>query len=561
LAGVIYGGSKTKDILRERHEQAFHVIASFCGLKLAQKDAEESIREAERTKAEVDRYKEMDELKNRFIANISHDLKTPLSLIKGPAKQISQISKEEKVRSLSNYIIANADHLLRVVHQLLELNRIEKGINELYLQRIDLKGVCDKIHVQYEERARAKSIALNFNAEDITMVTDAFRLEQVIHNLLSNALRYTDEGGKISINVIKEGENIKCCITDTGVGIPIELQQKVFERFFKINENNQEGTGIGLSLVKEYVQLLEGSIHLDSTEGKGSTFTLYFPLVHSAYESVEKEEDLKLEIDFPSNGKPHMLIVEDHADLNNFVSSYFENDFVTSSAFDGDEALLSIRKVLPDIIITDLMMPKRDGKSLVDEIRSNDEWAHIPIIVLSAKSGTNNKVDLYNLGVDNFVAKPFDIEELDVIVKSTLSKRKQLRDLFRTKFLNKTVETDQHQSPPKEFSATDINGSFPLEKLKNYLSEHLDRGELSIHELASHLGLGRNRFQKELKEITGLTPVEFVRSYRLNEAQNMLKDRSKNISEVAYAVGFSNLSYFTRSFKQEFGMLPSEVNN
>lgn len=564
IAGVIYGASREKDVIRERHDQAINVIASFCGLKLTQIDAEESIREAERTKAEVDRYKELDDLKNRFIANISHDLKTPLSLIKAPAKQIAMLTKNEKILSLSKYVINNADHLMRVVHQLLQLNRIEKGINELYFQQVELSNLCQKINGQYEERAGSKSIKLNMHAESIVMITDAFRLEQIIHNLLSNALSHTNSGGTIEVGLSKTEDKVRCIVHDTGVGIPLELQNKVFDRFYKIDQNNQEGTGIGLSLVKEYTELLEGTIELESEEGRGTKFTLEFPLIHSASEERDQQERVSRDsIHAEINGKPHMLIVEDHADLNSFISSYFENEFVTLSAYDGEEALERMEQMPPDIIITDLMMPKRDGKALVEEIRNNDDWAHIPIIVLSAKSQVISKIELYESGVDNFLAKPFDIEELDAVVNATLNKRRQLRDLFRRNYLVGAESAAVISDPVENGTDAEVSPQVSnlLDELKALVMEHLDDSDLAINDIAKKMGVGRNRFQKEVKELSGVTPVEFVRSLRLNEAYRLLGDRSKNISEVAYAVGFANLSYFTRSFKQEFGKLPSELQS
>lgn len=559
IAGVIYGASNSKEILRERHFQAFSVMASFCGLKLTQADAEASIREGERTRAEVQKYKELDDLKNRFITNISHDLKTPLSLIKAPAKQIQQKSNDPKIRDLAKYVTNNADHLLTIVHQLLQLNRIEKGVNELYIQSVDLNKMCNKIISQYEQRAQSKSIQLMVNTPEITVVSDVFRLEQIIHNLLSNALRYTDTGGSISIDAEHRDGLLICTVTDTGIGIPKELQEKVFDRFFKLDENNQEGTGIGLSLVQEYVQQLEGTIVLQSEEGKGTTFTITLPLVHSL--STDKTESHaveseRIELQVTEEGKAQMLVVEDNAELNNFVCSFFENEFITYSAFDGEEALKKMDQHLPDIIITDLMMPKKDGKSLVEAIRSNDNWAHIPIIVLSAKSKVENKIDLYETGVDNFLAKPFEIEELQAVVQSTLKQRQKLRDSFRNSFLQQpsvSLTETPNTAEQEEVSST------LLDDFKTYVLSELDNSELAIADIAKQLGYGRNRFQKEVKELSGVTPVEFVRSLRLFEAQKQLDDPSKSISEVAYNVGFTNLSYFTRSFKQEFGKLPSEI--
>jgi len=560
IAGVIYGASNSKEILRERHYQAFSVIASFCGLKLTQTDAEASIREGERTKSEVQKYKELDDLKNRFITNISHDLKTPLSLIKAPAQQIQQQSKDPKTKDLAKYITNNADHLLTIVQQLLQLNRVEKGVNELYIQSVNLSATCNKIMGQYEQRANSKSIRLEAHSLELTLITDVFRLEQIIHNLLSNALQYTDAGGTISIKAKEQNGSLICTISDTGIGIPEELQERVFDRFFKLDENNQEGTGIGLSLVKEYIQQLEGSIELKSQVGEGTTFTVQLPLVHSigVIDPVTEEtENTPVDMEVLADGKAQMLVVEDHADLNNFVCSYFDNEFITYAAFDGEEALAKMRQHLPDIIITDLMMPKKDGKSLVESIRANDNWAHIPIIVLSAKSKVENKIDLYGSGVDNFLAKPFEIEELQAVVQSTLKQRKQLRDSFRSTFLQKPSAITE--SSTTDASEAEEKPSTLLEDFKSYVLSHLDNSELAIADIAKELGYGRNRFQKEVKELSGVTPVEFLRSLRLFEAQQHLKDPSKSVSEIAYAVGFTNLSYFTRSFKQEFGKLPSEL--
>lgn len=557
ISGVIYGSCAEKGILRDRHFEAMNVIASFCGLRMTQRDAEESIRLAERTRAEVDRYRELDELKNRFIANISHDLKTPLSLIKAPAKQIAQITPDRKVRALSHYIINNADHLNRVVHQLLQLNRVEKGVNELYFEKINIPSLLQKISGQYEERARSKNIVFTVESDDVSIVTDAFRLEQVIHNLVSNAMRYTEAEGFIKISVRSLNDRIQCHVEDNGIGIAPELQEKIFDRFFKIDENNQEGTGIGLSLVKEYVKLLEGEVELESEPGKGSTFTVHLPISHPASAMIEEASSSSIkDVVTHNDTKPHLLIVEDHADLNQFISTLFESEFVTFSAFDGDEALNSIKQNTPDIIITDLMMPKLNGKLLVEEIRKNEELDHIPIIVLSAKSQVDSKIDLYEIGTDNFLAKPFDAEELQAIVKATLKRRQQLRKNLREKFLQFEAQLDSSEI---ETDAIQENESDILQELRRRVLEELDNNELKINDIAIAMGIGRNRFQKEIKDLTGITPVEFVRSVRLQEAYKKLSDKSLSISEVAYSVGFNNLSYFTRSFKQEFGMLPSEV--
>lgn len=554
VEGVIHSCHSTKDFFRDRHIQAFSVIAAFCGIKLTQHYAKASISAAEKARLEVDRYKELDELKNRFITNISHDLKTPLSLIKAPAKQIAKQSNDPKIVNLSNYITNNADHLLRVVHQLLQLNRVDQGVNELYLEEVDVSSLSAKISGQYEERSNSKKILLNVEVEPMVIRTDTFRLEQVIHNLLSNAFRYVSTGGKIDLIGVRNHDSVTITVKDNGSGIPSELQEKVFERFFKIDVNNHGGTGIGLSLVQEYVQALEGEVALTSTPGVGTTFTISLPLSHSLYDGSDHDPmDVWKEEDQMNASKSIMLVVEDHVDLNNFICSYFEEKYHCISAFDGEEALFKMNSNIPDIIVTDLMMPKKDGNTLVSEIRMNDDLAHIPIIVLSAKSQVSSKIDLYEIGADNFLSKPFDIEELDVVVSSTLKKRQILRDSFRKNHLTEShVETleviDAHEEQKTSF----------LDEAKAIIMENLGNSEFKVQSLTSALGIGRNRLQKEIKEQTELTPVEFIRSVRLNEARKKLKDKSLNVSEVAYYVGFSNLSYFTRSYKLEFGVLPSE---
>ncbi|OFZ59420.1 MAG: hypothetical protein A3D92_08170 [Bacteroidetes bacterium RIFCSPHIGHO2_02_FULL_44_7] len=558
IIGVIYGGNAQRGIFRDRHFQAFNVIAAFCGIKITQYHAEKSIELIEQTKAEVDRYKELDELKNRFISNISHDLKTPLSLIKAPAKQINQLTNDPKIKALSNYVVSNADHLLRVVHQLLQLNSVENRIDALNFEQLNLHELCKGICAQYEERASSKRILFAVHTDELYFTTDAFRFEQIIHNLLGNAFRYTKEGGSVALEVSADNESVRIEVRDTGIGIAKNLEDKVFERFYKVNENNQEGTGIGLSLVREYVQMLEGEITLESEVGIGTKIRIALPLHHSQHVEEVAHKEEKFDLGLERDTKPRILIVEDHADLNEFICSYFEDEFRPIAAFNGQEAMLKLHEQLPDIIITDLMMPEKDGRTLVEEIRRDENLAHIPIIVLSAKSQVASKIDLYELGVDNFLAKPFEMEELGAVVSSTLSQRKKLRDSFRTTFLTSGYHAPGYLQVDSTVSAEEKD--LPSQ-LKMILEERLDDSNLSVNELAQKMGYGRNRLQKELKSLTGVTPVEFIRSYRLEEARKMLSNKALSISEVAYAVGFSNLSYFTRSFKQEFGRLPSEIQN
>lgn len=550
--GVIDSEHRLKGFFKERHVQAFHIMASFCGIKITENQARESIQQAAQAKQEAIRYKELDELKNRFITNISHDLKTPLSLIKAPAMQIQNATKSDQVKKHASYILKNADHLLRVVNQLLQLNRVDLGLNELYVEEIEIDKLIGKIATQYSGLAEKDNIQFIVNTDSAVIVTDAFRLEQIIHNLVHNAFRYSGKGGKVELTVQHQKDSLRISVIDNGPGISKDTQTKVFDRFFKADENNHEGTGIGLSLVKEYAESLGGKVELASEPGNGSNFQVTLPATNTkAFSFSESSPDAD---ELSIGNKPLMLVVEDHADLNDFICGFFDEDYQCISAFDGEEALIKMNEQIPDIIISDLMMPKMNGNTFIETIKSSDNWGHIPVIVLSAKSQVDSRINLYELGADNYLVKPFDIQELSSVVKNVLDQRQKLKQRFQQNYLPDTSVSEEKTVISEE----NKKQHELLQQAVDFVMERIDDSDLSIKYIAESLGIGRNKFQREIKELTGLKPVEFVRSIRLNEARRMLNDQSLNVSEVAYAVGFNNLSYFTRSFKSEFGILPSD---
>ncbi len=549
VIGVIDSEHSQNGFFKERHVQAFTIIASFCGIKITEYNARESIRQAELAKEETEKYKELDELKNHFITNISHDLKTPLSLIKGPAMQISEQTVDKSTQKLAQYILKNTEHLLKVVNQLLQLNRVDKGLNELYLEEVNIDTLIQKIASQYEGLVTSKNIKLNVTSESVSIKTDAFRLEQIIHNLLHNAFRYSPVNSEITLSArIATGNKLEIAVADTGSGIPEALKDKIFDRFFKVDVNNHEGTGIGLSLVKEYAQAIGGTIRLDNTYTSGARFILTLPIENVVENSLKVVDNDPLENQIAS--KPVMVIVEDHPDLNNFIYDYFEQRFQCFQCFDGAEGLKKIREVEPDIIVSDLMMPHTDGKTMIKAIKQEESLAHIPIVVLTAKGQTESKIDLYAIGAENYLVKPFDILELNAIVNSILTQRQRLKFRFKENYF---PSNESFQSTEKEEKNTFIQEAIAV------VHEHIDDNQFSIAQLMQHLNLGRNKLQQEIKEHTGLTPVEFIRSTRLIEAKKRLETTNSTISEVAYGVGFNNLSYFTRSFKAEFGILPTET--
>lgn len=551
--GVIDSEHTLRGFYKERHKQYFRIIASFCGVKITEYLAHKSLQAAALAQTEADRYRELDELKNRFITNISHDLKTPLSLIKAPATQLVRESKDQQTRNLAGYILKNADHLLKVMNQLLQLNRVDKGLNQLYIHEFDTTKLLNNIIAQYEGMIADKNIQFFADVQSLKLKTDEFRLEQIIHNLLQNALRYTPNGGSVRLTCMQQESKLEIVVADSGPGIPEALRERVFERFFKVDINNHEGTGVGLSLVKDYTLALGGSVELIENPGGGSVFQVLIPvdfeLSETLVDSLQSFEETPTET---TTNLPVMLIAEDHPDLNNFICTSFENEFRCIQAFDGNEALNKISENLPDIIITDLMMPDTDGEALIARVRGEDATAHIPIIVLTAKNRLQSKVDLYNLGIENYLTKPFEIEELRAVIESVLKQRKRLRELFGQRFLM-PIETSLHSDEVESTEEAVI-----VRQAIQWILENLEKEAMGVSDLTAALNMGRNRLQREIKASTGLTPVEFIRSVRLNEARKMLSGGNYNVSEAAYACGFNNLSYFTRSFKSEFGVLPSQ---
>ena len=554
VIGVLDSKHSVKGFYQERHELLFFVIASFCAIKIKEFKANEFLQEARKVEEQAAYYRELAKLKERFVTNISHDLKTPLSLIKGPAQQLFGGQNDAEVRRLSGYIIKNADHLLSMIGQLLDLNRLDRGALEVSSTELDLEKILQNVCTQYEGIISSQSIQFSTAYEAARISIDRFRLEQILHNLLQNAFRYTQKGGDVSLSVSLESKELHIVVKDNGPGIPEHLSSKVFDRFFKVDVNNHEGTGIGLSLVKEYANDLGGRAHVLSRLGQGSAFHVHLPL-QKAEPNKSEQRLIEEKSEESSNFQPVMLVVEDNRDLNDFICSFFQEEYQCVSAFNGEEALQQMKEQTPDLIITDLMMPYKSGETLVSEIRDVEEWSHIPIVVLTAKSDVSGKISLYEKGIDNYLEKPFEVFELKAIVDNTLMLRKALRDKFH-QHLQESLDANERGDSKQRI---DFATKTLLEKLQQLVLTNLQNEGLTVPFLSSELGIGRNALQREVKSLTGLTPSEFIRSLRLGEAKRLLQTQTYTVSEVAYAVGFNTLSYFSRSFKLEFGVLPSEL--
>lgn len=555
--GVIDSEHEQKAFYTQTHLQFFSVIASFCSIKAAQEEIKQEKLQAEKDKLEIEKIKELEQLKNKFITNISHDLKTPLSLILGPANNIYQKTSDEFIRQQSNYIIKNTDHLMSMVEQLLQLNKIEQGIDTVNIDTIELDVAFSNIKEQYESLAVNKNVdfTVTYNT-GIVLSTDSYKLMQCVHNLLQNAFKYTPEGGSVQLVAEKKpGDNVSISVTDTGLGIKTEEQKKIFDRFYKIDVNNHKGTGIGLSLVKEYVTQLKGTITLFSEYNKGASFTIDIPLNYNHSKSQKKTTSVN---DLHHSKEPLVLVVEDHEELNVFIAQSLEQEgYRCIQAYNGRQGDEMTNKYLPDLIISDLMMPEMNGEEFVETIKNNDATGHIPIVILTAKGQVDSRVELYTLGADNYIHKPFKMNELIAVVSNTLKQRQKLRDTFYKDYL--PLKTTPVTISEGIKDKPEIENSL-VKQCTEYVLAHLDDPALNVNALCSLSGMGRNKLQQEVKSATGLTPVEFIRSVRLHEAYKLiLADKQHNISEIAYITGFSNLSYFSRSFKGQFGFAPSEA--
>jgi len=398
-------------------------------------------------------------------------------------------------------------------------------------------------------------------------------VEKIITNLLSNAFKFTPEGGNIDFTVEKMIKEAEIKISDNGIGIPRERIDKIFDRFYQVDGSHTregEGTGIGLALTKELVELHKGKINVESEEGEETTFTVLLPLGKDHLkpeEIVEKEiseetevpiEDTELipemenrkentDIDLLiDTDKPLLLIVEDNSDVRKYIISHLESDYRIQEAVDGEDGLAQALNHIPDLIISDVMMPKMDGFELCDKLKTDEKTSHIPIIMLTAKATSEDKIEGYETGADDYIMKPFEAAELKVRIKNLIEIRRKLHKKF----------SSDDFGIPKELSS--IDEQF-MKRVLRGINKHISDEKFSIEELGKEAAMSRMHLHRKLKALTGKSTSLFIRSVRLAKAKKMIKEERGNISEIAYDLGFGSPAYFTKCFKEEFGYLPSEL--
>jgi len=557
---------------------------------------------------QTEKLKEVDQMKSRFFANISHEFRTPLTLIMGPIQKWREKAHDDEEERDLGMAARNAQRLLRLINQLLDLTKLEAGGMKLQAAAGNIVPFVKGIAQSFQSSAGRRGVELNVETEsdEIEVYFDRDKMEKILTNLLSNAFKFTPAGGAVTVSVAtsgthpprrldssrglssddQSGEYVTITVADTGMGIPAYQFDKIFDRFYQVDTSHtreQEGTGIGLALTKELVELHHGTIHVLSEVGKGTQFTVRLPLGRShlkAEEIIEAPPSLELSMQplemsvpaeenkeespvessanqsevrrTPSGGflteKPIVLVVEDNADVRTYMKEYLAAVYRVLEAKDGAEGIDKAKEIIPDLIISDVMMPKKDGYELCRTLKLDEKTSHVPIILLTAKAAQENKIEGLETGADDYLTKPFDAKELLVRVKKLIELRRKLRERFSVGQVLK----------PGEIAVTSMDNVF-LQKLKDAVERHISEEEFSVEELAQEVSMSRSQIFRKLTALTGQAPSDFIRYMRLHRAMDLLKKNAGTVSEIAYAVGFNSVTYFTKCFHQQFGVLPSDL--
>jgi signal transduction histidine kinase/DNA-binding response OmpR family regulator len=533
---------------------------------------------------QAERLAEVDKLKSRFFANISHEFRTPLTLILGPIRQAIERPDDPTHLQKLHLVEDNTKKLHGLVNQLLDFSRIESGTMKLQVSRSDVVQFLRRTVMSFESWAERKKINLEFRSE--TESADGFfdsdKLEKIVNNLMSNALKFTSEAGTVSVTVSEfrilsselRAQNsiprsgIAIAVSDTGPGISAEHLPHIFDRFYRVDDTHTtEGTGIGLALTKELVDLHHGTIAVESTQGKGSAFTVTLPIEESAYKAeeivelppqIEKREHPNLSVPSeesravpgtsPAEGKPIVLIVEDNADLRAYIREYLEADYAVQEAGNGKEGYDQATEIVPDIVVSDVMMPEMDGMELCRTLKQDVRTSHVPVILLTARAGTDSKMEGLGIGADDYVTKPFDTRELGARVRNLIEQRRQLRKKFSAGVVLK----------PGEVAVTSLDDAL-LKRVMETVEKRMGDEDFGVVELAREVSLSPRHLYRKLLSLTNLPPNDFIQYMRLQRAHSLLEKNAGPVAEIAFEVGFGSPAYFSSSFHKRFGYPPSEI--
>ena len=498
-----------------------------------------------------------------FFTNVSHDFRTPLTLIADPVNQLlADKSLGERPHQLLELMKKNVNILLRLVNQILDFRKVENGRMELHLEPFDLLSSFRGWNDSFRMALLKKHISFFFEATpdmDFRMMADGEKMERIYFNLLSNAVKYTPENGKIMVRLEAEATNFRFSVFNSGSHISPKEVDAIFERFYQI-DGHQAGTGIGLALVRAFVEMHGGQITAHSDE-KGATFTVLFPAqsvsqYHPTVVTLPSEEaevsTTLVETDFPMGeeetrdaDRPAVLVIDDNADIRNYVKTLLAEEY---HVLDAPEAATGIRlamKYVPDVIVSDVMMPGMDGVECCRRLKTELQTCHVPVILLTACSLDEQRIQGYNGGADSYISKPFNSQLLLSRIRNLIDSRRQLRQFF-----------GDNQTLAKE-NICDIDKDF-VSRFKSLVEEKMRDPELNVEDLGKDMGLSRVQLYRKLKSLTNYAPNELLRQARLKKATSLLASSEMTVAEIAYEVGFSSPSYFTKCYKEQFGESPTD---
>ncbi len=557
--------------------------------------------------AQAEDLKELDRMKTRFFANITHEIRTPLTLVIGPTEQLLEAEQPKETRKGLQSILKNSRHLLGLLNQLLDISKLENKQMKLAMAHGDLVAYTGELIEQFQGMAHQQQLTLQFHSkqEDLETNFDPDKWNKIIFNLVSNAIKFTPAGGTVDVHLQVAEEHTSSKVEkekrshgltnehtspqmilevrDSGKGIPPEELERVFDRFYQVeggSTRTEGGTGIGLALVKELVELQGGRIEVESEVGQGTVFRVSIPLqkqledpdqpeaepatgtgletrpdpeLRTSEEAVPNSE--KRPATSPQAKRLELLLVEDNAELRSYIRSCIdENLYHITEAANGEEGLNSAKELVPDLIISDVMMPKMDGFALTEAIRQHLATSHIPLILLTAKASLENRLEGLRRGADAYLTKPFSPLELRLRIGKLIELRQMMQARYRT------ANTVEEVGKPKLASAPQFEQEDHfISDLKSFICENLDDPDLKVPMIATHFGVSKTQLYRKLSSLTDQGVADIVRSERCERALELIREQELSLSEIAYEVGFSSPSHFSRSFKQQFGVTPSDT--
>ena len=508
--------------------------------------------------------------KLQFFTNISHELRTPLTLIAGPIEHIvndGNLTKQQ--RNMLQIVEKNVSILMRLVNEILDFRKIQNKKMELTLSEFELTHYLKEWVSTFESIATKRKIKVDLIIPaTIRLCADIYKVERICYNLLSNALKYTSEGGSITVKAKSSDETVEICIKDTGKGIAKEDIKHIFDRFYQVRNSNKDGTGIGLAIVKAFTELQGGTAKVESEVGKGSEFTITLPKrvagdnfqpaeetytmndfldESSAVTDISTENKVSKITSDQQEDKPRVLVIDDNADIRAYATALLGDEYDVMEASDGSEGLKKAVREVPDVVVCDVMMSGMDGLECCKRLKADSLTCHIPVILLTAKTLDEHRAEGYAYGADAYLTKPFNGNVLKARIKNLITNRKLMKIVFG----------NDAQQEPMEAVAQSAESQF-VEKFRTIIQGNLGNSDLNVETISHEMGISRAQLYRKIKSITGISPNDIIREARMKRADRLLETTDKSVSEIAYEVGFSSPSYFTKCYREFFGRTPNK---